>query len=175
MHLMTGNAGFIGKYLTSALINAGQEVRGLDIRPRKDMEKGFTQREGNILDKDIVREAMVGIDSIIHLAAEHKDFGISKEEYFKVNGEGTKVLLDAAAEMNIKKFIFYSSVAVYGSCQPSSDDTIPQPNNFYGASKLRAEEEIREWARADASRRVVIIRPTVVYGPGNHAQYLPSC
>jgi len=169
MQLMTGNAGFIGKYLTSALINIGHEVRGLDIHPRKDIEKGFTQIEGNILDRDIVREAMVGVDSIIHLAAEHKDFGISKEEYFKVNVDGTKVLLEVASEKDIKKFIFYSSVAVYGSRQPSSDDTIPQPNNYYGASKLKAEEAIREWAQADTNRRVVIIRPTVVYGPRNHA------
>jgi nucleoside-diphosphate-sugar epimerase len=169
MQCITGNAGFIGKYLTSSLINNGHEVRGLDIHPRKDIEKDFTQIEGNILDKDIVREAMVGVDSIIHLAAEHKDFGISKDEYFRVNVDGTKVLLDVASEQNIKKFIFYSSVAVYGSRQPSSDDTIPQPNNFYGASKLKAEEIIREWAQADASRSVVIIRPTVVFGPRNHA------
>jgi nucleoside-diphosphate-sugar epimerase len=169
MILLTGNAGFIGRYLTSALITNAYEVRGLDIRPRKDIEKGFTQIEGNILDRDIVGKAMAGVDSIIHLAAEHKDFGISKEEYLKVNVEGTKILLEAAAEQNIKKFIFYSSVAVYGSRQPSSDTITPQPNNHYGASKLKAEEVIREWAQADASRRVVIIRPTVVFGPRNHA------
>jgi nucleoside-diphosphate-sugar epimerase len=169
MILLTGNAGFIGKYLTSALICNGYDVQGLDVRPRKDVEKSFTQVEGNVLDKNIVREAMVGADTIIHLAAEHKDFGISKEEYFNVNVNGTQVLLDEASEQNIKKFIFYSSVAVYGSNQPSSDSTIPQPNNYYGASKLKAEEVIREWVQADASRRVVIIRPTVVYGPRNHA------
>ena len=169
MILLTGNAGFIGGYLTSALIHDGYEVRGLDTHPRKDVEKGFTQFAGNILDRDIVREAIGGVDSIIHLAAEHKDFGISKDEYFKVNVDGTSVLLDAASKQNIKKFVFYSSVAVYGSHQPSSDDTMPQPNNDYGASKLKAEEVIRDWARADARRRVVIIRPTVVYGPRNHA------
>ena len=169
MILITGNAGFIGKYLTSVLIGNGNEVQGLDIRPRKDIEKGFTQMEGNILDKDVAREAMIGVDSIVHLAAEHKDFGISKEEYFKVNVKGTQVLLEAASEQNIKNFIFYSSVAVYGSNQPSSDTTMPQPNNYYGASKLKAEEVIREWVRKDASRKVVILRPTVVYGPRNHA------
>ena len=84
MILITGNAGFIGKYLTSALIDVGYEVQGLDIRPRKDIEKGFIQIDGNILDKNIACKAMVGVDSIVHLAAEHKDFGISKEEYFKV-------------------------------------------------------------------------------------------
>ena len=169
MLLMTGNAGFIGKYLTTAMIRAGHEVRGLDIRPRKDVENGFVQIEGNILDKDIVRQAMVGCDCIIHLAAEHKDFGITREDYFTVNVEGTKVLLNSAAEQNIKNFIFYSSVAVYGARQPSTDTTRPQPNNHYGVSKLQAEEAIQEWVRGDTSRRVLIIRPTVVYGPGNRA------
>lgn len=169
MVLITGNAGFIGTYLTDILLKEGQEVQGLDIHPRKDFEKGFTQIAGNILDKNIVREAMVGVENIIHLAAEHKDFGITKEQYYKVNVEGTKVLLEVAAEMQIKKFIFYSSVAVYGNNQPSSDNTEPQPNNYYGSSKLEAERAIREWVQADVSRKVIIIRPTVVFGARNHA------
>jgi len=169
MILITGNAGFIGTYLTDILLKNRQEVKGLDINPRKDVIQGFTQIEGNVLDSGSVRKAMHGVDCIVHLAAEHKDFGITEEQYFKVNVDGTKVILEVAAELQIKKFIFYSSVAVYGSRQPSSDDTMPQPNNYYGASKLKAEEEIWEWVRADASRRVVIIRPTAVYGPRNHA------
>ena len=169
MVFITGNSGFIGTYLTDIFLKNGQDVNGLDIYPRKDIFQGFTQLEGNILDKESVLKAMRGTDCIIHLAAEHKDFGITKEQYFKVNVEGTKVLLEAASEMQIKKFIYYSSVAVYGYNQPSSDNTVPQPNNYYGASKLKAEEVIREWAQTDTSRRVVIIRPTVVFGPRNHA------
>jgi len=79
MILITGNAGFIGKYLTTSLLKAGAEVKGIDIRPRRDSEKGFIQIDGNILDKELVRQNMTGIDCIIHLAAEHKDFGITRK------------------------------------------------------------------------------------------------
>ncbi len=169
MILITGNAGFIGRYLTSALIEKEYSIRGLDIRPRTDILKNFVQVEGNILDKDVVRKVTSGVDCIVHLAAEHKDFGITQDQYYKVNVEGTHVLLDIAAEQDIKKFIFYSSVAVYGTHQPSSDETVPSPNNHYGISKWEAEKLIHAWAQENNDRKVSIIRPAVVFGPHNQA------
>jgi nucleoside-diphosphate-sugar epimerase len=169
MILITGNAGFIGKYLTSSLLEKGQEVRGIDIRPRMDSLAGFKQINGNVLDKDIVRQSMAGIDCVIHLAAEHKDFGITEDKYFKTNVDGTKTLLDAASETGIKKFVFYSSVAVYGAQSSTTEETAPRPINPYGASKLAAEKEITRWANDDKSRTAIILRPTVVFGPNNRA------
>lgn len=169
MILVTGNVGFIGRYLTNALAKKGFEVQGIDIRPLRDSEDIVSHVQGNILDKDSVRKAMQGTDCVIHLAAEHKDFGIDKDQYYRVNVDGTRMLLQTASEMKIKRFVFFSSVAVYGASQPSSDDTPPNPNNDYGASKLKTEEAIRAWAREDPAREVVILRPTVVFGPRNRA------
>jgi nucleoside-diphosphate-sugar epimerase len=169
MIFITGNAGFIGTYLTAIILENGSEVLGLDIRPRKDIEKGFTQIEGNILDKKVVRKTMEGAECIVHLAAEHKDFGITQEQYFQVNVGGTRVLLEIATELKIKKFVFYSSVAVYGGQSSTTEETVPSPNNPYGASKLAAEKEIIKWVEEDESRTAVIIRPTVVFGAGSKA------
>jgi GlcNAc-P-P-Und epimerase len=169
MILLTGNVGFIGKYLTNVLLGKGHGVRGLDVRPQADAQDGFTQINGNILDKNIVKQSMTGIESIIHLAAEHKDFGITEEDYFKTNLDGTKILLNAATEAGVKKFIFYSSVAVYGDQSSTTEETTPRPANPYGASKLAAEKEIIKWAEEDRSRMAIIIRPTVVFGPNNRA------
>lgn len=169
MIFVTGSAGFIGSYLTQALLGKGYEVRGIDIRPWRNGKATFAQITGSILDQDVVRNAMRGTDTIIHLAAEHKDFGISKEQYYRVNVDGTRILLEIATELNIKKFIFYSSVAVYGSRQPSFDETLPAPESYYGASKLQAETLIHEWLHRDPGRQVIIIRPTVVFGPRNMA------
>ncbi|MGA3288382.1 MAG: NAD(P)-dependent oxidoreductase [Bacteroidota bacterium] len=169
MILITGNAGFIGKYLTTTLLKAGFEVQGIDIRPRQDSERGFIQIDGSILDKDIVKQSMTGIDCIIHLAAEHKDFGITETDYFRVNEQGTKVLLEEASDANIKKFIFYSSVAVYGAQSNTKEETPPASNNPYGASKLAAERLITAWAKEDSTRTAIIIRPTVVFGPNSKA------
>jgi nucleoside-diphosphate-sugar epimerase len=167
--LITGNAGFIGTYLTSALLIKGNEIRGLDIRPRNDTMKGFVQVNGNILDRESVLSSLEGVDVIIHLAAEHKDFGITKEKYFEVNEQGTKNLLRCASEKGIKRFIFYSSVAVYGAVQPSTEETVPSPNNYYGSSKLAGEAVVRKWAEEDPTRSAIIIRPTVVFGARNRA------
>jgi GlcNAc-P-P-Und epimerase len=169
MILVTGNAGFIGTYLTKAFAKRGAKVSGIDLQLLRDSEDVVTQIQGNILDEAAVRKALHGADSVIHLAAAHKDFGIDKEEYYRVNVDGTKMLLQVASGMKIKKFVFFSSVAVYGASQPSSDDTTPNPNNDYGASKLKAEEAIRSWAQEDPSREIVILRPTVVFGPRNRA------
>jgi nucleoside-diphosphate-sugar epimerase len=169
MILITGNAGFIGKYLTSALLEKGHDVRGIDIRPRMDTLRGFKQIDGNILDKNIVRQSMAGIDCVIHLAAEHKDFGITEADYFRVNEQGTKVLLEEASNVGIKKFIFYSSVAVYGAQSNTTEDTTPAPNNPYGASKLAAERLVTAWAKEDSTRTAIIIRPTVVFGAHSKA------
>lgn len=169
MILITGNAGFIGKNLTTALLSKGERVRGLDIRPRKDQEKGFEQIEGNILDSSIVAKSFQDIDTIIHLAAEHKDFGIAESDYFKVNEQGTKVLLEEASKAGIKRFIFYSSVAVYGDQSSTTEETSPQPINPYGTSKLAAEKNVINWAEEDSNRTAIIIRPAVVFGPNSKA------
>ncbi len=169
MILITGNAGFIGKYLTHSLLEKGEAVRGIDIKPRTDILKNFQQIDGNVLDKNIVKQSLSGIDCIIHLAADHKDFGISEDDYFKTNVGGTKIMLDAASETGIKKFIFYSSVAVYGDQTATTEQTTPSPVNPYGASKLAAEKEVIKWANEDKSRTAIIIRPAVVFGPNSKA------
>ncbi|MBN1397041.1 MAG: NAD(P)-dependent oxidoreductase [Bacteroidetes bacterium] len=169
MILITGNAGFIGKYLTEVLLDQGYNVCGLDTRPRTDTLSGFRQIEGNVLDKNIVKQSLSGADCIIHLAAEHKDFGIPEKNYFRTNVDGTKILLEAAAEAGIKKFIFYSSVAVYGIQSSTTEETAPDPVNPYGASKIAAEKEISKWAEEDKKRTTIIIRPAVVFGPNNRA------
>ncbi len=169
MILISGNAGFIGKYLTSILLEKGYTIRGIDIRPRKEILKEFGQIGGNILNREIVRQSMNDVDTIIHLAAEHKDFGITEADYFRVNEQGTKILLEEASNTSIKKFIFYSSVAVYGVQSNTTEETAPAPNNPYGASKLAAERLVTTWAKEDPSRTAIIIRPTVVFGANSKA------
>jgi nucleoside-diphosphate-sugar epimerase len=164
--LVAGHAGFVGGYLTNALLAEGHQVVGLDKRPMVSNVQGPSSHTGNILDKDAVLRAMTGTDMLINLAAEHQDWGISRETYFQVNQLGTRVLLDCASELGIRQCIFFSSVAVYGtSLVPSMEKTRPEPDSDYGASKLAAEEEVRVWAARQPSNSALIVRPTVIYGP----------
>lgn len=168
--LVTGSSGFIGRFLIPELIAKGHEVRGLDLREGPEFGRGFRFKRGDILDAGLVAASMEGADLVIHLAAEHKDFGVAESVYHRVNVEGTKNLLDCAAKFAVARFVFFSSVAVYGSSPvPTHEGLECAPELPYGRTKLLAEGALREWAQTDLRRSVVIVRPTVVFGPFNRA------
>lgn len=168
--LTIGNSGFIGAFLTKKLYEEGHEMAGLDKNMPGTKESLSSFVLGNILNPEDIIKAAKGVGLIINLAAEHRDFGIAREDYFKVNAEGTKNVLRCADELGIKKFIFYSTVGVYGDNKDSSTENFPfNPTNTYGESKAAAEKEVLKWAKQDASREVAIIRPAVIFGPRNYA------
>jgi len=169
--LVIGSTGFIGQFLIKKLVEKKHEVVGLDINPGpEELSKLCTCFAGNMLSPKDVLEAAQGVDLIITLAAKHHDFGVTRQEFFKVNETGTKILLDCASKLRIKKLIFYSTVAVYGiQKEPTTENTPPKPDNDYGESKLAAEKVIQKWCDEDNSRCGVIIRPTVIFGPNNYA------
>ena len=168
--MITGSSGFIGSYLTNALIESGHNVIGIDKNAGNILHDNYHHIQGSILEKDLILSNLSGsIDYLIHLAAEHKDFGVSEEKYFRVNEHGTKVILDCATEVGVEKIIFFSSVAVYGKIEKATESTAPSPSTSYGASKLAAENIIKSWIEDDSKRSAVIIRPAVVFGPENYA------
>jgi nucleoside-diphosphate-sugar epimerase len=167
--LLTGGSGFIGEYFQQYL--PGSQLINLDLR-----DPGFSYTstfvKGDIRKQDDVRKSVAGkgVKTIISLAAKHHDFGIGHDEYFDTNEEGTEVICKVATEQNIKEIIFFSSVAVYGSnAEASTELTQPNPDSPYGASKLAGEKVLERWAAADKERKVLIIRPAVVFGANNMA------
>lgn len=167
--LVTGSQGFIGSYLVRSLLDAGHSVRGLDKSVKHSPQGGYEVINSSILNGEATLRAMDDVECIIHLAAEHKDQGISKEQYFQVNQIGTHVLLECATEAGVVKIIFFSTVAVYGGSGAADEGKLPQPTNNYGASKLAAEAEIAIWTAEGPDRKAVVIRPSVVFGPSNYA------
>jgi len=166
--LITGGSGFIGSYFNQKLDH--YNIINFDLRePIHPTNNKFIK--GDICEVSGLSNAVQDneIDTIIHLAAAHHDFGIAKEEYFKVNEIGTENICKVAEENNIKKIVFYSSVAVYGdNKEPSTEEMTPQPSNHYGASKLAGEGKLRSWSEKDGNQAIVV-RPCLVYGPRNTA------
>jgi nucleoside-diphosphate-sugar epimerase len=115
-------------------------------------------------------------DAIIHLEVKQHVSNPSGEdlaEFKKVNVEGTQEWLDWASRNGVKKFVFFSSIKAVGDspeCQDEACDSIP--NTPYGKSKREAEERVRAWAAGSPERSALILRPAVVYGPGNQANML---
>jgi GlcNAc-P-P-Und epimerase len=167
--LLTGGSGFIGGYFHRQL--PPHEFINLDlVKPAFKHNAPFFQ--GDIRIEADVRKALSNNDitTIISLAAKHHDFGIGHDEYFDTNEEGTKIICRLASEFGIKNIVFYSSVAVYGIRQNvSNEEMTPEPDSPYGASKLAGEKVLEKWASENSERRVLIIRPTIVFGPNNLA------
>lgn len=168
--LVTGSSGFIARFMIPELAAQGHAVAGIDKRKGPVFGDYFRFVHGNILDEQAVDAAMQRTDVVIHLAAEHKDFGVPAGLYHQVNVDGTELLLQCASRLGINKFMFFSSVAVYGDRSTPTDEMMtPAPVSPYGESKLRAEERIQIWAAEDRCRSATIVRPAVIFGPHNYA------
>lgn len=169
MILLTGGSGFIGSHFHNALPN--KDVINLDLNEPNFLYQS-TYIKGDIRIEEDVRKAIKNnnITSIISLAAKHHDFGIGHDEYFDTNEDGTRIICRIASEFNINEIIFYSSVAVYGIRKEISTESLePKPDAPYGESKLAGEKVLVEWAREKPDRKVLIIRPTLVFGKNNMA------
>lgn len=170
--LMTGGSGFIGSHFHRFV--AEETIVNLDLVaptfPCKSFYAGGDVRQADSVDAILTQYPC---RTIISLAAEHKDFGVGKEAYFRTNEYGTQVICDAASKHGIKKIVFFSSVAVYGaSSEITTEETPPAPISPYGESKLAGEQILRRWASEDATRSAIIMRPTVVFGVRNVANML---
>jgi len=168
---VTGSSGFIARHLIPALRNAGHYVRGLDTQvcPTEFGDK-VELILGDVRDQAAVERLLDGAGSVIHLAAEHQDFGVSEAQFHDVNVRGMDVILSACRKLGVTDFVFFSSVAVYGEQGTATHEMLaPSPNSPDGASKLKAEELLNEWVDEAGERRGLIIRPTVVYGEYNYA------
>ena len=121
-----------------------------------------------------------GYDAIFHVAGiAHADVGKVTEEqkalYYKVNADLTIECAQKAKAEGIKQFVFMSSIIVYGESagigknRIITKDTPPAPANFYGDSKVKAEEGLQKLA--DDNFKVVILRPPMIYGKGSKGNY----
>lgn len=109
---------------------------------------------------------------IVNLAAVHKQPGHERHEYFDTNIPGAENVCTFASEINCNEIIFTSSIAVYGTdeLQPQSktEQSPPKPVSPYGQSKFKAESIHEAWAQQGPDRRLIIVRPGVIFGHGEN-------
>ena len=160
-----GGSGFIGTRLGKRLEKRNDlEFIILDKEPSATFPDHY--KHCDVREIPSLREGLKGCDLIINLAAEHKDNVLPIELYYEVNVEGQKNICEVAEELDIKRHIFTSSVAIYGFVECDTDESGTfNPFNDYGRSKLQAEEILDDWYVE--GRQSTIIRPTVIFGEGN--------
>lgn len=177
--LVTGGAGFIGSYITKALLAAGHSVRILD-----NLHAGSLKRlyhitneiefiREDIRDVDALDSAISGCDGIFHeaaLAAVQESY-IKKQEYHDVNVNGTKNILDIAAKYNIR-VVYASSSSVYGNAQsvPIREDSPRVFENPYAATKVESEIIAQKYM-TDSTAGIIGLRYFNVYGRGQTGTY----
>src|SRR5919106_3378816 len=110
---ISGGAGFLGLHLARRLLDAGHEVRTLDLVPLGEPGLDVRELRGDIRDEAACRELVDGARILVHAAAALPIRG-GREEIRSVNVDGTLTLLSAAAEARVKRVVFVSSTAVYG-------------------------------------------------------------
>jgi nucleoside-diphosphate-sugar epimerase len=155
---VTGGSGFLGTHLVRRLLQVGESVRTLDLEPQPLDVDAIV---GDVRRRDDVRWLVRGADVLVHAAAALPIRG-SARALHSVNVEGTRTLLDAAAEAGVRRAILVSSAVVYGlQPGPLREDAGPAPIEPYGRTKLAAEQL---WLAGGLEP--VVLRPTAFVGPG---------
>ncbi len=171
--LITGASGFIGSFIVEEALKKGFDTWAA---VRKSSSKEYLKDERinfielNLSSKAQLIEQLRGhdFDYVVHAAGVTKC--LNKQDFHRINTEGTKNLIDAILElqMPLKRFVFVSSLSIFGAIKEQQpydeirEKDIPQPNTEYGRSKLAAEKYLES-----LGSRVpyIILRPTGVYGP----------
>ncbi|MEE9162584.1 MAG: SDR family oxidoreductase [Candidatus Neomarinimicrobiota bacterium] len=173
-YLVTGGAGFIGSNIVVRLVERGDGVRVLDnfSTGRRGNLEGLENEleviEGDMRSYHIVREAVDGVDYVLHQGAlpsvprSIRDPITSME----VNVNGTLHILDAAVSAGVKRVIYASSSSIYGNSMslPKSEDMKPDPKSPYATSKLAGEHYCRVFTEI-YGLETVCLRYFNVFGP----------
>jgi len=168
--VVTGASGFLGRRLVQVLASNGIPGLAVSRSAVTPLPEGWTY---------ISRDRFLGdaaphpVRAIIHLEARHHVFRQTPEsiaEMEQVNVGGTAAMLQAADRHRCSAFLYFSSIKAVDPGLGSTDESAPGPGRtLYGRTKWQAESLVRQWASAHPSRSARILRPSVVYGPGNTA------
>jgi len=169
--LVTGATGFVGAAVARALLNAGIEVRvlvrrGADLRNLEGLK--VEQSEGDLLDRDSLRRALTGCRHLYHVAAHYALWAKDPAIFYRVNVDGTRMLLETAGEVGIERIVYTSTIGAIGLPKdggPGTEETpvsLEQMAGHYKRSKFLAEQEVLKLAREGLP--VVIVNPSAPVG-----------
>jgi len=171
--LVTGANGFLGAWLARRLLSGGHEVRAL-VRPGSPLGRlsglGVEEVRGDVTDPGSLPAAVRGCDVVFHLAGIRR--APRREDFLRVNGDGTRLLLEACAAHapGLSRFVLAGSLAAAGpSATPRTEEEPFSPREWYGESKVQAEKLTLSFADR---LPVTVARPPRITGPGDRENLL---
>lgn len=170
---VTGSAGFVGSRLVPALTAVGVDrIVGLDVRDPSRSAPGFEHHLVDVAGNGL-HTLLRGVDTVVHLAAV-LDPITDDALMARVNVEGTKRVLEAAAAVGVRKIVRVSTATVYGAWAtnpvPLTEDAPLRPNPGFGPAVQAAEVErlLHEWGIDHPDVAVTVLRCAPVLGAGAH-------
>ncbi len=169
--LVTGGGGFLGKALVKALVARGDRVTSFSRGFYPELEHWqVRQIRGDIADPRAVANACAGMDGVYHVAARAGVWG-AYQDFYRANVLGTENVIAGCREKGVTRLVYTSSPSVVfdGNDMAGVDESAPYPTTFhapYPATKALAEQKVR--AAADATLKVIILRPHLIWGPGDN-------
>lgn len=178
--VLFGGTGFIGTHLTQHLLRteAARTIYLVDLKaPRdavygKELQAGLRTGRVVFIPHDLRQPVPVSllpatVGLAFNLAAVHREPGHAPREYFETNLLGAEHFCAWAALAHCTTVVFTSSISPYGPSEDrKTESSLPVPETPYGSSKLSAEKIHLGWQSAVPNRRLLILRPGVVFGPG---------
>jgi nucleoside-diphosphate-sugar epimerase len=164
---VTGVSGFTGGALATSLLAEGNQVRGLVRSSDSSRPSGTQAILGDLSNSQALTELVADADTVFHIAAMFRTEG-AREEFFAVNRDGTRRLLEAAEAAGVRRFVYCSTIGVHGDVanSPANENSPFNPRDAYQESKLEAEQVCQKFM-ARSAMEIVIIRPCSIYGPGD--------
>jgi nucleoside-diphosphate-sugar epimerase len=169
--LVTGATGFTGSHLVRALAADGQAVRVLArsaARAREALPEGVEIIEGDLTDPVAVARAVEGTRTVYHIAAMYRQAKHRDADYARVHVDATRLLLEAACDDGVERFVHCSTVGVHGhvASPPAGEEAPFGPGDVYQRTKLDGELLARSY-HGRRGLAVTVARPTAIYGPGD--------
>ena len=169
--LVTGASGFTGGHLAQHLIGSGYTVRAL---VRDKDRGGHLQRQGielvcgDLRDPVSLSRAMIGVDTVYHIAGIFRQENVSEQNMWAVNAQGVQNMLETAIGAGVQRFVHCSTVGVHGDVKnpPADEETAYAPGDYYQESKTAGEKIARQYM-AEGRLPIVVFRPSGIYGPGD--------
>ncbi|MCC7181255.1 MAG: NAD-dependent epimerase/dehydratase family protein [Acidobacteria bacterium] len=175
--LVTGGAGFIGRYVVERLVAQGHRVRSLGRTPSPEIAAlGVETVQGDLADREAVIRACDGVDEVHHIAA-CVELWHDPGELSRTNVDGTRHVLEACARGGVERLVFTSSASVVfgGEDQEGVDESVSYPRRFvnrYAETKAHAEQLVLE-ANGRGVFRTLALRPHLVWGPRD-THFIPN-
>lgn len=169
--LVTGGAGYIGQVLTAAITALGYPIRHLDALWFTGSLLPNASDAQNPMDvRDVLAAQIVGCRQVFHLAALSNDAlgALNEKLTWDINFSATVRLAEAAKAAGVRRFIYFSTCSVYGSCsgdRPLEESHEAAPLTAYAASKLASERHLQ--TLSEPTFEVVVLRNATAFGPSS--------